>query len=437
MSQLAHSSSQRSQRGLSTVAVSLVMLVVASLAVLFLNRSLIFEQRTSANYTRSTSALEVAEAGLEWATGMLNSPYDITTNCSALSTAAESFRKKYVFTNWGSGSTTFTWVATATSTVGCWMNGTSLSCSCPEPGNPTDLTTTVGSLPGFTVKFSAVTPYDPEAVQITSTGCTAMPTPTSAGCTDSTSSSADGRASVSVIIKLKRWLRAVPAAALTCGASCTVGGNFTIVNTDLATNGVLIDAGSGVTNANSSNYVTLPGIPLENAMVANDSSLYNLYNSDTTCSNDALFKAYFGATRAEYAAAPTVKTIACTSASDCGTAVQAAYADGWDSFYFPTGFWWNNSSGGDFGTPSKPVTMVSGAGFNINGNINIYGLLFSNTANFNDVGFGTANVYGAAITCGQYNNNATGLLKYDSNVLRGASADSGVFVRVPGSWKDF
>jgi hypothetical protein len=64
-------------------------------------------------------------------------------------------------------------------------------------------------------------------------------------------------------------------------------------------------------------------------------------------------------------------------------------------------------------------------------------LVYSNTADFNDVGFGTANVYGAAITCGQYNNNASGLLKYDADVLRGSSVDSGVFVRVPGSWKDF
>jgi hypothetical protein len=421
------------QRGMAALAVSLIMLLAASIAVLYLNRSLIFEQRTSANFTRATTAMEVAEAGIEWATGMLNSPYDITTDCTALSTTNVSFRRKYVYTNWSSGSTTYTWVASASTTYpACQLNGNAISCSCPNVGSVTVLPT--ATLPVFTVQFANVT-GDPDAVQLTSKGCT--PISSTTGCTASTAASADAQATVSVIIKLRRWLRAVPSAALTCGAGCSIGGNFTIVNTDLQTNGVLIDAGGAISDGTSANYVTIPGIPIENAKVANDSSLYSLYSSDTSCTSDAVFKAYFGATRAEYAAQPTVKTISCSDASTCGSLTQAAYANGWDSFYFPDGFWWNNSSGGDFGTPSKPVTMVSGDGFNINGNINIYGLVYSNTADFNDVGFGTANVYGAAITCGQYNNNASGLLKYDADVLRGSSVDSGVFVRVPGSWKDF
>lgn len=452
MSQLCTSPSSRSQRGLSTVAVSLVMLVVASIAVLYLNRSLIFEQRTSANYTRATTALEVAEAGIEWATGMLNKTAALGTNCNASNTGTTTFRKQYVFTNWSNTSSpTFTHVASATTTVGCWMNGTSMECSCPTVGNPTNLTTTLGALPGFTVNFSNTIPYDPEAVVLTATGCTAIASPTTAGCTSSTSSSADARATVSVIIKLKRWLRSVPASALTCGAGCDISGNFTIVNTDLQTNGVLIDAGGAITDGTSANYVTLPGIPIENAKVANDSSLASLYNSDTTCANNALFKSYFGSTQAEYASSPNVKTISCSDSASCGLAVMEAVtgANKYTSFYFPDGFWWNNGSwdetlypanpfGGDnLGSAANPVTIVSGAGFNLSGNISLYGLLYSNNMDFSDVGFGTANVYGAAITCGQYNNNAAGLLRYDSNLLGGSSVDSGVFVRVPGSWKDF
>jgi Tfp pilus assembly protein PilX len=424
------------QRGMAAIAVSLIMLLAASIAVLYLNRSLIFEQRTSANFTRATTAQEIAEAGIEWATGMLNVAQDIDSTCTPLSTAVQSFRKKYILTNWGTGSTTYTWVASAATTFpGCQINSDgSLNCSCPTPTasvTPADLTAT---LPGFTVAFANIA-GDSESVKVTSTGCTTLTGP----CTSSTSANADARATVSVILKMRRFLRAAPSAALTCGAGCNVGGNFTIVNTDLATNGVLVDAGSAITSGTSVNYYTLPGVPVENALVSNDSSLSALYNSDTTCSNSKLFSAYFGSTISEYAARPQVKNITCTSASDCGTQVTSAYDNGWRSFYFtaPDGFAWNNSSGGNFGSPTDPVTMVSGAGFDITGNLSVYGMVFSNTADFHDVGFGTANVYGAVVTCGEYNNNATGLLQYDGSVLGGSNDDSSTMVRVPGSWKDY
>jgi hypothetical protein len=428
------------QRGMAAIAVSLIMLLAASIAVLYLNRSLIFEQRTSANFTRATTAQEVAEAGIEWATGMLNINQTVDpATCQPISTGLNSFRKRYVLTNWGSGSTTYTWVATAATTYpGCQIKSDgSLDCKCPTPTGSITPAALTGTFPGFTVAFANVS-GDTEAVQITSTGCTTLAGP----CTSSTSANADARATVSVILKMRRFLRAVPSSALTCGAGCDVGGNFTIVNTDLATNGVLVNAGSAITSGTSVNYYTMPGIPVENALVPNDSSLSALYNSDTTCNNSKLFGAYFGSTIAEYAARPQVKNITCTSASDCGDKLNAAYSPaggGYRSFYFtaPDGFAWNNSSGGNFGSPTDPVTLVSGAGFDISGNLSLYGMIYSNSADFHDVGFGTANVYGAVVTCGQYNNNATGLLQYDGNVLKGALDDSAALVRVPGSWKDY
>jgi hypothetical protein len=424
-------SRSRYQRGVAAVLTSVMLLFAASIAVLYLNRSLIFEQRTSANYVRSTSALEMAEAGIEWATGMLNQPWDITTDCSFLTTTNTSYRKKYVLTNWGNGSSTATYVASASTTYpGCKVNGTTLTCSCPAVGSAPSLGT--ATLPGFTVAFSDVS-GDTAAVQITSTGCTDK----SSACTAANASTADSAATVRVILKMRPLLRAAPASSLTCGGSCAVGGAYTIINTDLNTNGTLVNSGSSITSGNGTTYTTLPGVPTANALVSSDTSLTSLYNADPTCSNSTLFNAYFGSTITQYAASPETKSITCTSANTCGTAVTAAYGDGWRSFYFPSGFYWNSSSGGNLGTQSDPVTIVTPSTFDINGNISIYGMVFSNDSVVNDFGTGTANVYGGMVTCGAYNNNGSGTLQYDSTVLSGAQKSSAMMVRIPGSWRDW
>jgi len=411
----------------------MVLLFSTSIIMLYLNRSLLFEQKTSANQMRSTSALEVAEAGMEWATGMLDTPYDIDVNCTFLTTTNISFRRKYVQTNWGNGTATATDVAPATTTYpGCKINGTTLTCGCPAVPASGSATASLGTavLPGFTVAFSMTA--DPEAVRVIATGCTAQ----AGTCTPASTGNSDATATVSAILKLRPLVRAAPASPLTCGASCTVGGSYNIVNQDVTTGGILINAGGAISSGNGTAYTSIPGQPSANALVGSDATLSALSSADPTCSNSSMFSAYFGSTVAQYAASPTTKTIAnCGSASTCGGLVDAAYGDGWRSFYFPDGFARNNSSG-NLGTATDPVTLVSASGFNLNGNITIYGMIFSNDANVNDLGTGTANIQGALVTCAGYNNNGNGTLTYDSNVLTGVRRSTGSLVRVPGSWTD-
>lgn len=423
------------QRGFGALAVMMLLLFTSSIVVFYLNRGLIFEQKTSANQLRSTLAFEAAEAGIDWATGMLNRPYDITTDCSLLATTNTSFRRIYIQTGWPGN----TGVAVnANSRPGCKMNGTTLTCSCPAAGSTASLGTTVQ--PGFTVVFAAVNDPvsglpDPTAVRITSTGCTAQ----AAACTPATTGNSDANATVSVVLKLNPTLRAAPSAALTCGTSCAVGGSYEIRNTEVSSNGYLVNAGTTITQGNGTTYQTIPGQPIQNAMIAADSSLSALSSSDPTCTNSAMFKTYFGTTMAEYAASPDVKTIpGCDDANTCGSLMNTAYNQGWRSFYFPDGFALNNSAPfSSLGTTTDGVNIVTPAGININGNITINGLLFSNSANFNDLGTGTADINGAIISCAAYNNNGNGLLSYTSSALGGTGLKPGLMTRVPGSWRDF
>lgn len=419
------------ERGAGTLLVTVLLLFAASVVVLYLNRSLIFEQKTSANQMRSTMAMEVAEAGLEWAVGMLNNPEIVNASCTLGSGTDVSFRNKYIqFSN-------ATPVALPTLTAaspGCRITGATLTCSCPATGTAALSAT---STPNFTVSFATVPlAADPtgESIRIQSVGCTASTT----ACTAASSDQGDATATVSMVTKLRPMLRAGPAAALTCGTSCAVGGSYNIYNSSVATNGILVNAGTGITTGNGTTLQTIPGVPGQNALVANDASLSALSGSDLNCNNSAVFNAYFGTTIASYASAPTTKTITCTNTNTCGDLSIAAYAEGWRAFYFPSGVDYNNSSGfATLGTPSDPVTIVTPQNFNINGNITINGLIFSNSSNVNDVGTGTADINGAMITCAGYNNNGNGTLAYSDDILKSLRRNASIAVKVPGSWRDF
>lgn len=450
----------RQQRGAAALAVTLLLLFATSITAFYLNRGLIFEQKVSANQLRSTTAFEMAEAGIEWATGMMNRSNDLDpATCGLLATTNISFRRKYVQTNFATSSD---FSATTRTFPGCKVNGTTLTCSCPDlPGPSDESVASLGTvvLPGFTVAFANV-PGDPEAVRVISTGCTAQQfackplTVTTSTADDATTNPAttgnsDANATVSVILKLRPLLRAAPAAALTCGTSCAPGGSGNLSNTDPATNGVVIDAGTSISMSPSvaSNLTTIDGLPKENAIIANDSALSSLSSTDNaSCSQAEMFGAYFGGlTLAQYAAAATV--INCGSASDCGPQLVAAYNDGARSFYMPNGITLNNSSGlpsttvngvalPTLGGPTDGVTIVTPASTNFNGNIRMYGLVFANNATANDTGFGTADIYGAVIACRGYSSNGNGTISYLGSALTSSRRSTGVMVRVPGSWKD-
>jgi hypothetical protein len=439
------------QRGLSTLAIALLLLFSSSIVVFYMNRGVIFEQKTSANQMRSTIAFEAAEAGLEWATGMLNRPYDIqASDCSFLSTANISFRRKYIQTQFNIGVSGVP--LTDSAYPGCKINGTALYCNCPDQpagteaiADPTIPSGVPTELPSFVVAFQDI--GDPTAVRVISTGCTAqagMCKPTT--LTAASTGASDAAATVTVILKLAPTLRAQPSAALTCGTSCTVGGSYNIYNFDVASNGYLVNAGTTVSSGAGVTYGTIPGQPWQNAVIANDSSLSAISSSDPTCTNASMFTAYFGTTMATFAGSPdTYNATSCSGAggaSACGAEVNTAYNNGWRNFYFPNGMSLNSSAGFPGNTlgsnlPGGGVNLVSPGAMRINGNITINGLLFFNNANVNNFGTGTADINGAVITCAGYNNNGSGTLTYDSNALGGAGLRPGMMVRVPGSWRDY
>ena len=266
-----------------------------------------------------------------------------------------------------------------------------------------------------------------------STGC--LPTAGSCSANDATSSAgADAKAVVEVILKLKPVIRAVPAAALTAGGTVDLSGSYNLVNNDVPTNGILVDAGSTITQGNGVSITSIPGVPSANALIGGDTSLSSLASTDPGCTNSKIFNAYFGSTMAQYAAEPTTKSLSCSSASDCESQLTTAYQDGWRAFYFTSDL--HLSGNQTLGSEVQPVIIVTPMAMDINGNWNIYGLIFSNSASLNDLGTGAANIYGAEVACNNVKVNGNGTLIYDPKVLVNVARNNARLVRVPGSWRD-
>jgi PilX N-terminal len=158
----------RPQRGAAALTVSIVLLIVMALIGFFVNRGMIFEQRTSANQYRATKAFEMAEAGLEWAVAQLNAEAPLTAapGCTVTTgAAANTFAARYLTIGPGGLGV----VANGRASGSIAANG-SVTASCPLPGNAA----TLGGAdePRFMVEFSKVGVTDPWAVRIIARGCT-------------------------------------------------------------------------------------------------------------------------------------------------------------------------------------------------------------------------------------------------------------------------
>lgn len=431
------SPASRRQRGAAALAVSMVLLFVMTLVAFFVNRGLLFEQKTSANQYRSTRAFEVAEAGVEWATALLNEARTIDAACLPAAGQPTSFRDLYVPAVGPASDLT----PAANARPGCRLSGGALTCSCPAPGTAPSLG--ASTEPNFTVEFTDE-PADADAVRVSAYGCINQ----ADACTPGTTDGGDATAVVRVTLKLRPILRAAPAAALTTGGWAQVCGSFNIANQHGPANGFLVDAGdqiqigtatylSGALPAGApacgggggQTLTTIPGTPLASAMVAGDTSLSSIAGN-----SDSMFAAFFGTTLAQFQSAPSTRVISGGNASSRADQVIAAYALGYRSFWIDGDIQF--SGGAALGSAADPVTLASSSAMSFNGNYDIYGIVYSDSANWNDLGTGTSDVHGAVISRMNYRNNGDGSIVYDPAVLERVR-DRGVLVRVPGSWHDF
>lgn len=413
----------RQQGGAATLVVVALLFVAMAILAAFTSRSLLFEQKTSANQYRSTLAIEAAEAGLEWATGMLNRSGKINGTCAASAAVADTtFRLKYLAVHPDTGVLTPN-AAAGVAHAACVANpnGTGWNCSCPAAGTeptPAAPVATTGFAPGFAVTFVA-TAGPAGTVQLISRGCSSAITNVTCG--------GDAAATVRVVLGQVSGLASPPGAPLTARGEVNIGNAaLGVQNGDPATHGVTINAGMGV-KATALRITTVPGTPPHTSLVGNDDSLRN-----TT--EDQMFQTFFGVPKATYR--ESVADHVQTCSPNCSeTDVVNAYNAGKRKMWFNGNLRMNANL--TIGSDTDPFVLITDGGIEMRGDLRLFGVFYSTAITWDNTGGGSALVQGAVISEGNYSGNGTPDYYYDPRIFGKLTRELGSFVRLPGSWRDF
>jgi hypothetical protein len=417
------------QRGVAALLVVVVLFFILAMVTAYAGRSLIFEQRTSVNNQRAAQAFEAAEAGLDTAIALLSSGR-VDASCFPTNDVGQStFRKRYLAQDdTGSFSTAG---ALATLRPTCILLEDGGRCSCPDAGAPALIVPVGGLVPTFQLRFDTAGIAQPGVVRVTSKGCSSI----GSECYQPALAGADAVAEVSVLLGLNSALATPPAAALTVRGTLDVNGTaLTVVNTDVPTRGITIDAGGPIQNGANLRLSSVPGTPGSASVLASDPSLSALP------SGDRMFVSVFGMDRATYRSQPAAVQVTC--AGSCGTAINAAISQNPGRVIWVQGPATIESTM-VWGTADQPVMVVVQGDLSVSSNLQLFGVLYLRNGAGDDSSWttnaGSTLIQGAVVVEGNLSmaGATSPTIVFNPGVLSTINLKQGSLVRIPGSWRDF
>lgn len=181
---------------------------------------------------------------------------------------------------------------------------------------------------------------------------------------------------------------------------------------------VAVWSGEGVVTNGAADIVNSTGNNDPSGLVENDINLKNI-------SEDDLFTNYFG----------NNKNKVRQNASNFYTFTNDEDAiDGVENTFL----WFNGdlslTGNTTIGTITKPVLLIVDGNLDMKGNTTINGFVFV-TGDFS-TGNGTSEINGALVVRGESIFKGTSDITFDSAILSRIGIEQGLFVKVPGSWKD-
>lgn len=447
------------QRGAATLVVVMVLFFIISLVAAYTSRNLIFEQRTASNQMRSTQALETAEAGLEWALSMLNTGR-IDTDCAAsTSTADTSFRERYLQIDAAGYILPRPDPSGAQLAPVCVYNGSGTnpwSCKCPTTGtaSPTAPSTTQ-AWPAFTVRFQRTLatqaptnpslPLQPGVVRVQVVGCTRLDATGVEPCLEFDGRGAfnEGRVQISANVALAGGPSSPPRVALMAQGNVNIGGaGISAYNSSAGSAGITIQAGGSINAGASPTLVSGAGAPGgTGTLLQNEALLASLAPAvapSVYSVADRMFSSVFNTRPDTFRTQQAAVELACTGSPAVCTTEQVrsiTRLNPWRPVWVNGSLHLNTTN--DLGAATDPVVLV------VNGDVQwvsgsnstIYGLVYSRSATWATDGAGR--IVGAAVAEGAVAGSGTTTFVHDPAVVRLLRWNSGSFVRVPGSWKDF
>ncbi|MFC7409703.1 hypothetical protein [Hydrogenophaga atypica] len=410
-----HLTTRRPQRGAGVLGVIAMLLLIALVVVLYLNRHLLLAHQSASNQWRAAVAVESAEAGLSWMQDRLNHPGHLDAQCepATLVAAGTDFRANHLPTSTVPGAS-----------AGCRLPGGSLDCACPNNNQ----TWADDSAARFVVRLAPETGTG--TVRAQALGCA----PDTAPCDQAAPNQldTDARAWLSVALRPVPLLPSLPAAALTCAGECRLLEQASLRNDQIVGLGLAAHTATTLTRAPSTQVLGLPGAPPALASVENDPTLATA--AGAPCNDEALFAHLFQQSLAAYARSPLTRHLSCPTDNDCSATIRQAHALGWRAFYLPAGALL--SSGEAIGSPDAPVALVTPGRLTIDNAPNVYGVLFAHDTFVNASDGGAADIRGATVSCHQHRQGGQSEVAHDADTLNRLRESTRTYERVPGSWRD-
>ncbi len=280
---------------------------------------------------------------------------------------------------------------------------------------------TTGSHPVFAIRFVAAAREG--MVQLIATGCDRA----AADCLPGWAGDVPGVAvaRVQVTLALLPALAAVPAAALTSQGDIVADGAIALSNTDPVASGLTAHAGGRIVLAHAA-LQTRPGESAELSLAEHDGALAGLLP-------ERIPTRLFGINAARLRQLPGVQTVACPE--DCGALIADALAAGHRRIRVAGDL--NLAGPAIIGSADRPVLLVVGGTLRLSDGIQIHGAVVQLGPLWDTSGTHDALINGAVFAAGDVVGDGTPTIEYDRAVLARLHREVGIFVRVPGSWRDF
>lgn len=422
---------QNRQDGAATLVVVMVLFFIMAMVAAYASRNLLFEQRIAGNYYRSTLALDVAEAGAEWALHMLNGG-DIDQTCMPTSGTGVGFRQRYLSIDANrtisSPYSSPTPGSTPSAFAGCVnLADSTWQCQCPNNGvlNTTPVVPSATVMqPMFAVRLLTMLP--------------AMRTGTLriqvAGCTDlvsNCSNSAAGAISVGGVnlqfdAALVSALKTPPATPLTVRGNVDLGSTgLGLTNSEPGSAGLLMQVG-GNYSGSTARMNSLPGTPVGQALISGDASLASV-------NGQRMFGKFFGMAPATYQNQPAMRVVSC--AEDCGNDLLAAFNAGARMLWVEGNA--SISSNISLGSAASPVVLIVNGNLSLDGPMLLAGVIHARgDLSWSNTSAQPARLSGALMAEGNLTAQGTIDVIYSAAVMNILNNQQGSFVRVPGSWSD-
>lgn len=457
-----HPLAARRQHGVATLSVVMILFFILAMVAAYTNRTLIVDQRASANNLRGAMAMDAAEAGIEWALAQLNGPRVDLTCTPSNQVADTEFRARYLtlnnddtlsVQNYTLNGVNYAYSPSCVASAGAW------SCSCPNAAAPTPSLALPpeGLGQAFRVTFQAIQgaayPAHAGTIGILSQGCSNL----GSGASNCTSTAqvpqVDAVAQVAASVGLVRTLPYRSAAEAL--ASAITAGTFIrantirVANTDAAT-GVTLHAGGAINiDMATSQLFGPPGSVAGISKVACDDALWTRRTGapapvrGAACpgpeppASDRFFQSFFGMDTDNYRRQPGLKIVGCPVAGCTSADLTVPLAH-----YGGRAIWLDGDltidAAGTIGSAAQPVVLIVTGNLTINAAVNFYGLLYANAITWN-AGAAAAVVGGAIVSETSFDAtpSPTATVAYDSTILSTIVRSYGSFVRVPSGMQYF